>query len=237
METVQDLRNAFVSNAKMFADAVQTDAVHEKILEIYNSITPLPRGYAVRMNDAWCATFVSAVAKSSGLDQIFPFECSCYYMTQGLIKEDQWIEDDAYIPEPGDIIMYDWKDGANYATTDNIGVPGHVGIIELVNMNTKTITVIEGNMNNKVGRRIITVNDRYIRGFGVLKWEDIVNMEEDHETMTWLKNTGLYVGDGSGRYRWNEEITRLEMGIVLKRFYDKYIKKENQVITGQKPRT
>ena len=28
---------------------------HRKILEVYNSIDPLPRGYAVKQTDPWCA--------------------------------------------------------------------------------------------------------------------------------------------------------------------------------------
>ena len=41
--------------------------------------------------------------------------------------------------------------------------PEHVGIVEAVNGNT--ITVIEGNMSNKVGERALQVNGRYIRGY------------------------------------------------------------------------
>ena len=41
----------------------------------------------------------------------------------------------------------------------------HVGIVE--KCDGKTITVIEGNKSNKVGRRTLAVNGKYIRGFGV----------------------------------------------------------------------
>ena len=35
---------------------------HREILAVYNAIRPLPRGYAVRETDPWCATFARAAA-------------------------------------------------------------------------------------------------------------------------------------------------------------------------------
>ena len=78
------------------------------------------------------------------------------------------MENDAYVPKPGDYIFYDWQDGTNYATTDNTGAADHVGIVTEVN--GSTITVIEGNMSDAVGYRHIAVNGRYIRGYGVPKY-------------------------------------------------------------------
>lgn len=78
------------------------------------------------------------------------------------------MENDAYVPSPGDYIFYDWQDGSNYATTDNTGSADHVGIV--VSCDGKTIKVIEGNMSDAVGYRKLAVNGRYIRGFGVPKY-------------------------------------------------------------------
>ena len=78
----------------------------------------------------------------------------------------EWNESDSRTPKPGDIIFYDWDDtGAG----DNTGWPDHVGIVESVSGGN--ITVIEGNKNNAVARRTIAVNGRYIRGYGVPKYE------------------------------------------------------------------
>ena len=52
-----------------------------------------------------------------------------------------------------------------------------MGIVESVE--NGHITVIEGNLNNAVGRREIAVNARYIRGYGVPEYE-----EEQPETDT-----------------------------------------------------
>ena len=45
------------------------------------------------------------------------------------------------------------------------GSSDHVGVVESCNGNT--ITVVEGNKSNAVGRRTLEVNGRYIRGYGV----------------------------------------------------------------------
>lgn len=44
-----------------------------------------------------------------------------------------------------------------------------MGIVESVSGGK--ITVIEGNKNNAVGRRTLAVNGRYIRGYGVPKYD------------------------------------------------------------------
>lgn len=81
-------------------------------------------------------------------------------------KLGEWDENDARVPKPGDIIFYDWQDSGS---GDNAGTPDHVGIVEKVSGNT--ITVIEGNKSDAVGRRTIKVNGRYIRGYGIPKYE------------------------------------------------------------------
>jgi hypothetical protein len=78
-----------------------------------------------------------------------------------------WVEDDAYRPLPGDIIMYDWQDSGS---GDNQGVADHVGIVELVS--GSTITVIEGNYQDAVTRRYIKVNAKNIRGYIVPKYDE-----------------------------------------------------------------
>ena len=75
---------------------------------------------------------------------------------------DRWVENDAYIPSPGDYIIYDWDDtGAGDCT----GWPEHVGIV--ISVSGDVIKVIEGNKDDAVGYREIKVNGRYIRGYGV----------------------------------------------------------------------
>lgn len=141
---------------------------HADILDIYNSYKPLPRNYKVKMSDAWCAATVSAAWIKAGVASICPIECSCSKIIEKAKKLKIWVEDDKYVPKPGDALIYDWGDGSNYASTDNQGNPDHIGIVKKVS--DGKIVVIEGNLKGsdgvrKVGTRTINVNGRYIRGF------------------------------------------------------------------------
>lgn len=162
--TEEQVRQKVVNIMRGWIGLKRSDRSHAPIIDTYNSRKPLPRGYKVTYNDAYCATTVSAAAIEAGYTDIMPVECSCYYLIEQAKAMGIWQENDAYIPEPGDEVLYDWDDGPNYATTDNKGAPEHVGMVEYVTGGT--IKVMEGNMSGGVvGRRDLKVNGRYIRGF------------------------------------------------------------------------
>lgn len=142
----------------------RSDKSHAPIIDAYNGNKPLPRGYKVTYTDAYCATTTSAAAIKAGYTDIIPVECSCYYLIEKAKAMGIWQENDAYVPKPGDEVLYDWDDGENFATTDNQGAPEHVGMVEAIS--GSTIRVMEGNMSGGVvGRRNLQINGRYIRGF------------------------------------------------------------------------
>lgn len=159
-------REDYVAAAKSYLGAKKGDARHKEILSIYNTIVPLPRGYKIRVNDAWCAAFVSAMAKKVGLTN-FPFECSCSKMIASAIRLGIWIESDSYVPQIGELIMYDWNDDG---IGDNKGAPNHVGIV--VSTSGNQFTVIEGNKGGACDKRTMTYNGRYIRGFVKTKFAE-----------------------------------------------------------------
>ena len=161
------MRQNFVNTAASYIGCKEANGSHRQIIDIYNEHKPLARSYAVKYTDAWCATFVSAMAIKCGLTNIIPTECGCGQMIQLFQKLGAWQENDAHVPQPGDIIFYDWDDSG---VGDNTGWPEHVGIVESVN--GSDIKVIEGNMSDAVGRRTLKVNGRYIRGYGVPKFKD-----------------------------------------------------------------
>lgn len=144
----------------------ESDGTHKQIIDIYNTQRPLPVGYKVRYTDAWCATFVSAIAVKLGYTDIIPTECSCPRMITLFQKKGIWVENENRTPNPGDIIFYDWDDNG---VGDNLGSPEHVGIVEKVA--NGRITIIEGNYSNSVKRRTMSVNGKYIRGYGVPKYD------------------------------------------------------------------
>ena len=160
-------RQKYVKTAASYIGCKESNGTHKKIIDIYNSHKPYPRGFAMTYTTAWCAAYVTAMAIECGLTDIIPKECSCNKMIELFKKLGSWQENDAYTPKPGDILFYDWEDSGK---GDNTGESDHVGIVESVN--GSTITIIEGNYNDAVARRTLKVNGRYIRGYGVPKYND-----------------------------------------------------------------
>lgn len=160
------LREEVIKQAKAWLGKKESDGSHKEIIDIYNSHKPLARGYKVRYTDHWCATFVSAVSIKLGYTDIIPTECSCQRLIELFKKNGTWVENENRTPNVADIIFYDWEDSGK---GDNKGWSDHVGIVEKV-ANGK-ITIIEGNYSNQVKRRTISVNGKYIRGYGVPKYD------------------------------------------------------------------
>ena len=153
-------RSRFVTLLQSWVGVNESDGSHRKIVDIYNTIEPLPAGYRLKYTDAWCAAAVSAAAQVCNAADIIPTECSCPRMIEKARKMGIWVENDAHVPQPGDIILYDWQDSG---LGDNTGSADHVGVVERTSGNT--LTVIEGNYANAVKRRTLQVNGKYIRGY------------------------------------------------------------------------
>lgn len=146
------------------------DGSYKSIIDTYNSYKgKLPRGIKMQYGWAWCACTWSAAAIKLGYTAIIPIEISCYYLVEAAKKMGIWQENDGYVPQPGDAILYDWQDNG---IGDNIGSPDHVGTVVSVNKNAGYFTVVEGNSNNRVRKRTIAINGKYIRGFIVPKYTD-----------------------------------------------------------------
>ena len=133
-------------------------AGHTEVLKVYNNQKPLPRGYTVKWQDAWCATTVSAVFLMNGYKDIS--ECSCPKMVEKAKALGIWVENDNYMPKKGDIVLYDWQDSGK---GDNKGTPDHVGIV--ISANANSFIVREGNKGGTIGNRLLARNSMYIRGF------------------------------------------------------------------------
>ncbi len=186
-------RESLVAQAKAWIGCNESDGSHKKIIDVYNGHRPLARGYKVKYTDAWCATFVSACAIKTGMTDIIPTECGCGEMVKLFQKLGAWDENDARIPNVGDVIFYDWQDSGK---GDNIGNPDHVGIVEKVS--DSTITVIEGNKNDAVGRRVLKVNGQYIRGYGVPKYDAGITSGKSVEELAREVINGVW-GNGAVR--------------------------------------
>lgn len=222
--TELELRNKVIDKAKEFLGCKESDGSHRKIIDLYNSHKPLAVGYAVKYTDAWCSTYVSAVSIACGMTKILPTECGCERHIQLFKALGCWVENDAYVPTSGDVIFYNWDDNG---VGDTTGGADHVGIV--TDVEGGTITVIEGNISNAVGYRKIQVNGKCIRGYGVPDYAsmaDPVQLFEDVCLDKWYAASieycarhGIMQGDGNGKFRPEEPITRAEVAAVAERLH------------------
>ena len=159
-------RSKIVAQAQSWVGLNEADGSHKKIIDLYNSHKPLARGYKLKYTDAWCAGTVSALAIACNATDIIPTEVSCAKLIELAKAKGIWVEADNYTPKPGDFMLYDWDDNGK---GDNKGNPDHIGTVEYVVGDT--ITVIEGNYQNAVGRRPMRVNGKCIRGYITPKYD------------------------------------------------------------------
>ena len=156
------LRQRLVDTACAWAGIRESDENHRAVIDLYNTIDPLPVDYRVTYEDAWCAAFGSVAALEAELLDIIPAECSCNRQIQLFQELGRWQENDGHLPLPGDYIYYDWDFPKSF---DCVSGSDHVGIV--VGTWGPFIRVMEGNRHDDAGYRTIWRNDWCIRGFGV----------------------------------------------------------------------
>ena len=159
-------REKIIAQARSWIGCKESDGSHKQIIDVYNADKPLPRGHIMSYTDFWCAAFITACAIKCGATDIIPKECSCNKMIELFKGLGCFIEADNYVPSPADILFYDWDDDGK---GDNKGEVEHVGIVEAVSGGT--ITVIEGNYKKECKRRTLDIDGKYIRGYGVPKYD------------------------------------------------------------------
>lgn len=171
MSIESENRKRIVAVAKSYIGTVGGSSNHSDILHFFNTVKP--QGYTAHKSDPWCAEFVSACAiqtfgKKDAITY-FPLSASCPRMIVEAKSKSIWVENDDFVPSPGDFILYDWDD--KEPKKENKNSPDHVGIVEKVK--DGVITVIEGNVSDKCKRRTIKVDGKYIRGFATPHYERI----------------------------------------------------------------
>ena len=167
--TETELRAAVVAQAQAWLGCHESDGSHRAIIDLYNKYRK-PGDYKMTYADPWCAAYVSAVGMAVSVAnalpgkpyELVPSSAACDPMIVQYKAAGRWVEDDAYRPSPGDVILYDWEDSG---AGDNMGSTDHVGIVVFVDGNT--IKIIEGNKSDSVSYRSIQRNGRYIRGYGL----------------------------------------------------------------------
>ena len=139
---------------------------NEQIVEVARSQLGYEGGdiywmwYGFNYHPAWCAIFVSWCANECGFieEGVIPKFAGCDNGMAWFKERDQWNDRD-YVPNPGDIIFFDWESDGYTDTAD------HVGIVEKVEGNL--VYTIEGNAHDAVKERHYTIGERDILGYGI----------------------------------------------------------------------
>ena len=135
---------------------------HRRIVDTYNGQNPLPVGYKLKIDDDWCAAFVTAMSILSGNYALTGGECGVERFVRDVFqKKGIWLG--KVRPQAGDIIIFDWD--ANYWAD-------HIGYVESVSGDT--VYTIEGNSGSPsaVRRQSYTWNMWQIKGYARPKWDD-----------------------------------------------------------------
>ena len=220
--TEQQLRQSVVAVMQGWLGFNEANGKFRKIIDLYNTQDPLPRGYAVQYDDEWCAATITAAGIAAGLQDIIFGECSCKEMIDLYKAAGRWEERDDYVPDIGDIVMYYWKDGKDYATTDCTANPNHVGF---VGTRTGTVlTIYEGNKGEAVSTRPLQINGRYIRGYCLPDYASKADKEDEtmkvyatidevpeayRPAVDKLLERGVLRGYGDGRIDVSEDLCRM----------------------------
>lgn len=161
--TAMEAAMAFVLCCIRFAGIKEGGKEHKELIRAYNTISPLPYGYAMTTKDAWCAAFLSAIAKLLGYAK-FPFECSCSRMLKKAQDMGLPTWGRGYEPQIGDGLIYD---------LDKNKAVDHVGVVVWVQ--DGKCWVVEGNYSNTVKIRCIAIDDPVIDAWICFDWMEQVD--------------------------------------------------------------
>lgn len=169
-------REKIVQIATSYKGTKKGSEKHHELIDTFNKWKP--DGYTAKYSDEWCAEAATAWIYLAGVKSLVRGSAGCGVFINKAKADGIWQENDGYIPDPGDFVLYDWDDSGK---GDNKGAPDHIGMVTLVKAGK--ITVIEGNMTQRdskgkviatsiCGYRAISINGRYIRGFITPKYDE-----------------------------------------------------------------
>lgn len=190
----------------------------ERIVGVYNSQGKLPRGHELTATDPSCAATVTVIGIMLGISHIILPECSCSKMIELYKALGLWVEDDAHVPDLGDIIMYAWSAKSG----ENLLPPDHTGMV--VKRERKKLYILEGNYDNQVKLREIPIEYVKTRGFCKPDYAALAHpfedVPKDHihaDSIAWGAEQGIVVGVGGGLFEPDRPVTRGELMTILHR--------------------
>lgn len=178
------LRQEVVDIMKSWKNMNESDGSFKPIIDLYNSISPLPSNYRLKYTDDWGPATISAAFQQAGLANIFPCECSCARMIARAKEMDIWEEYDGYWPKIGEACLLDIDEHEEFM--DNLGTPDYAGLVVSADKASKTFVIMIGNEDRKVQQKTFSVNSKFIRGFICPIFEDDVVQPKKVKTITTL---------------------------------------------------
>ena len=138
-----------LKTALSFLGLNEADGSYKQIIDLYNTLTPLPRGYRMRYEDPWCTAFIAAIGAACGLSGVLLPECSAekmleLYRQRGLVYLPSQLD-----PRPGDLIFFDWE---------HDGQADHVALVYSVK--NGRVLLVEGNAGDAVVLRALSPDSR-----------------------------------------------------------------------------
>ena len=150
---------------------------------------------------------MTVVAHLAGVGKLVGQECGCEEFIKIFKKLGIWVEDGTITPEIADIVVYNWND----STQPNDGYADHIGIVTGVNRATGIIKATEGNYQDQVKVRNISIGYGCIRGYARPNYGEMATAETaegkpDYENLGWnWDGTGWWYAYGhkKGEYHVN----------------------------------
>ena len=158
-------RDRVLAGAAAMVGVKGGSAEHHRLVNDYNSVRPLPVGYAVKNSDDWCDIFTTVIFQREGLSDLIGRECGVERHIHIFKRLGIWNEDGNSTPKAGDIITFNWDQNSQ----QNDGWADHIGIVEKVE--NGIIHTIEGNSNNEVKRNTYRIGHGNIRGFATPRYK------------------------------------------------------------------
>lgn len=203
--TEQEIRDHVIDVALSFYGIQEGSIQHKEIINAYNSVEPRPRGYKVQYDDSWCDVFVTVVGDIAGITNLIGRECGCEEHVKIFQALGIWEEDGTIVPEKADIIVYNW----DKKTQPNDGYSDHIGYVAAVNEATGIIKVIEGNHDDQVGYRSISIGTGQIRGYAKPNYASMAEPEHFYKALGWQRDEiGWWYtyGHNKGEYYRNKPV-------------------------------
>lgn len=160
--TENELRRLVTDLAEHYAESgsiYEWSAGLDKLIKLYNEHQPLARGYKYKKDGGWCMLFVSVLFIETGLSDLIQTEVGPWEAMQA-DREAGRFREPGYIPKPGDLIYYYYKDKD---AAGKVNAWYHVGVV--TNADANIIYSTEGNVQDRVLMLAHKPDDKTIAGF------------------------------------------------------------------------